>query len=293
MNWQIINKEAFDFLEQQNYYQAQEKFKYNAKNNICGETLHNLGCFYMEEGLETQNHQTRSAPFLGYHYLFHASMIFSHPLNHAALAMYHYNIKDYNKSCEYYKKISEREITSEILYNYAVPCFFMQLYQKTVSTLNKAIQKATKENLSKMITLLIHGLLCTDHFGEAKEFIYPYIDIMDYDDQFILLFLLHEYDAAYKRIPFLYKYDLSFSELSMAIECAEYYYNFDIIKTLIKIKRDIITDISYKKIECRKIISQIEGSKNSRKRFIDQYRYIPSVIPICYYIDCSNHNLTL
>ena len=56
-------------LNKGNLFGAQQLFREEVKTNPCHHTLHNLGVFYLYEGLMFNEYKRRSANFLGLCYL--------------------------------------------------------------------------------------------------------------------------------------------------------------------------------------------------------------------------------
>ncbi len=296
-----INNTALNSLSTGDILTAQNLFKENAKRNICFLTLHNLGIFYIQEGVFLKNGRMRNARKLGMQYLQKAKSIESSTMNLITIAVTYLESKEYEKAVYYFEQASKTlgdHVSSSTFYNnFGKALYLANLYKKAAECFLKALNNCVKQdekleiNISYSYALLnIDMITCRESIDNILQTSEYYVQMPDMDI-FVLLYLCRDFQVAQTMCkPLLDKYHLDSSVIAMIFDCLIKLGKPDDAEECLQLQIESLEGYNYDvRTEIKNATLAIE-SYEFRKKLIADYHYMPPTMKQCYYIGCSEHN---
>lgn len=165
------NKQALEKRMDYQFYLAQKIFRENRKKEPCWLTYHNLGVFYLYEGLFTRTNKNYKVDYLAYYNLMQALHFQQSELTLCALGTYLYWKKRYSAASTYFIKAYEMNpYNMEACYNGAL-CFYNSCqYKEAVQCITSMLDYLNFEvNWNQVWILLAYAMLYYNRYQYKTE----------------------------------------------------------------------------------------------------------------------------
>jgi tetratricopeptide (TPR) repeat protein len=297
-----LNSAAIGCLYDRDDYGAQQAFRKNAKLNPCFLTLHNLGAFYVLEGIVPKGDGwIRHAEKLGIKYLLKAASIEKSVLNLSAIAFGYLKAREYRQAVPYFEQAlqaADNQMKDYVFHNnYGAALYSAGMHADAVGRFEKALdycgdnddryevnvsyayslQKVDDRRFSEVLAAMLQRL------GDYEE-------AMLKADLFVLSYLGRDFQSAYALHSLFDIFHLDPPVVAMvldlliglgkageAAECLERH---------LEGLRGCEYDVS-KEVEAAQLSL---ASAKFQKRQISDYRYTPHRMLQCFYLGCPGHN---
>jgi len=296
---EMMNDNALEALEIGDFLTAQNLFRQNAKSNPCFITLNNLGVFYVSEGMVLQNGKMRNASKLGLKYLKMAENYFRSHLNLMAIGEGYFNIKEYKLASEYFRHANRIRNLYTNYNNWGVSLYMQCKYVDASKCFKKALALCNdydyydiypaKSNIfySYAFSLLQYDKMkCSTVLKKLIHSNISHIVI----DEFILAYFCNDFQLAEKFIEnMLDTWKLDIPVIAMVFDCLFKLKKNDVASKYLRLQIELLEGYEYdirREINC---VKQVFTKSDCRDKVINEYRYVPSIMTNCYYINCKKH----
>lgn len=260
---------ALKLIENEMWFEAQQAFREAVENEPCCETYNNLGVFYIDNGIQYKNKESKPAREQGYNYLVlaqHCDLDFK---NLVAIAEYNYYYGDVDEACKLYKKSSEIKADYRVYNNLACGCYKLGGYIKASMYFDKAL-KIADNNIDDIKISYCYSLLkCQEDYTEILN------SISDVKWTVLDRFILYYFNGDFKRAY----------ELSKAV-IENWEFNLPVLAMLYEvIEENNVADLKRFDEE----ILKLAMNDKKRAKTIGAFEYVPVMLWQCKYIGCEKH----
>lgn len=297
MNANTINQNAIDALDksgtydENDYYSAQQLFKQNAKSAPSLMTFNNLGVFYTEYGMELANGKIISAKKQGLKYLKKASSFSNSYINLMAIGDWHFSEKDYlNAEC-YYRLAYNMHASSDVLANLGSTLFIQQKYNEAGAIFEQALRICEVDRKDEINLEYAFSLVYNNKRSKTVKSILESLEDKENPDVLVLAYLNEDMqlvDELIERVVDNYHIDIPI--VAMVIDCLLKLEKQIKAKEFLNEQIENLKGFDYNiKSEINRL-SKLTENTNARNIEITNYRYLPGIYKICYFIGCWEHN---
>lgn len=260
---------ALTFIENESWYDAQTMLQLAVNEEPGCESYNNLGVFYIDNGIQYKNAESKEAYELGYKYLKMAEHCNIDYKNLIALGEYNYHYGDVNEACKYYKKASELKNDYRVYNNLGCGCYKLGGYIKAAMYFDKAMKIADKNIDDIKISYCYSMLKCNEDYSNVLNTISN--NKWTALDRFVLKYLKGDISEAYLIAnSVIDEWEFDLPVLAMLYDCIE---------------QNNIADLNKFDGEIVKLVN----NKRKREEIIKEYNYIPVMLWQCKYIGCNKH----
>lgn len=260
---------ALSLIENEKWYEAQTVLQEAVEKEPCCESYNNLGVFYIDNGIQYKNEESKEARELGYKYLKMAEHCDLNYKNLIALAEYNYHYGDVDDACKLYKKASELDKNYLVYNNLACGCYKLGGYVKAVMYFDKALKIADKNIDDIKISYCYSLLKCKEDYSGILSTVSD--ENWTVLDRFVLYYFNEDIDEAYNLADRVIKnWEFNLPVLAMLYECIE---------------KNNVVDLNRFDSEIIKLVI----NKEKRSEIIREYNYLPVMLWQCKYIGCEKH----
>lgn len=211
---------ALSLIEREKWYEAQTVLQEAVEKMPCCESYNNLGVFYIDNGIQYKNSESKEARELGYKYLKMAELCDLNYKNLIALAEYNYHYGDVDNACKLYKKASEINKNYLVYNNLACGCYKLGGYVKAAMYFDKALKIADKNIDDIKISYCYALLKCKEDYSRILNTVSD--ENWTVLDRFVLYYFNEDIEKAYKLTDrVIGEWEFNLPVLAMLYECIE------------------------------------------------------------------------
>lgn len=260
---------ALELIENEKWYEAQTVLQEAVEKEPCCESYNNLGVFYIDNGIQYKNKDSREARELGFKYLKMAEHCDLNYKNLIALAEYNYHYGNVDDACKLYKKASELDKNYLVYNNLACGCYKLGGYIKAAMYFDKALKIADKNTDDIKISYCYSMLKCKEDYSDVLSTVSA--ESWTALDRFVLFYFNGDIKKAYSiSDKVIGEWEFNLSVLAMLYECIE---------------QNNVAELNKFDSEILRLVS----NRERRAEIIGEYNYMPVMLWQCKYIGCNKH----
>jgi tetratricopeptide (TPR) repeat protein len=288
-----INNSALEELHNNELYKAQALFRENAKKNPCFITFHNLGLFYINEGLFDRYENRRKAKKIGINYLLKAMTYQKSYLTLFSLGSTYFENSDYIQAASYFRQACELRNDYAVIYNLALSLYRQGEYIESAEWYEKALHICDTDDYSEIYVSYSFALLHSDNklCHKALRELIKMNDNNTLVERVIIAYFLGELSVARTQIQTMFNlWSVNVHEMAIVLDCLLKLGKDKEAIEYLKKESERFDESNYNIRSKNKQFMKLFAQEDYRKQVIESYKYLAPLIPQCCYYGCKLHN---